>query len=195
MFKRDIDTLYENLLKKYDKEIDKLDKQENRKCSCCKGCSSCCHQLIIITDFEVELLKYTISTLFRKDREKLERKVREQCEILKNNNLTPKTITPYVTEQEQVYIQNKFFNLNLECPFLKNNECSIHSRRQISCMTYRNYGNIEECKNTINVSEAYTFNNIEIDLRKEIYEKTGIVPGGFNVLQFALLEFFEKGEY
>ena len=70
MFKRDIDTLYENLLKKYDKEIDKLDKQENRKCSCCKGCSFCCHQLIIITDFEVELLKYTISTLFRKDREK-----------------------------------------------------------------------------------------------------------------------------
>lgn len=192
MFKREIDKIYENALVKYDKEIDKLDSLKNRKCVCYKGCSHCCHQLIIITDFEKEVLRYAISTLFRKDRDKLLKKTREQTEAMLQNSIINDIITPSLTENEQQAIQRKFFELNLECPFLKDNACMIHKLRPISCLTYRNYGNPNECKETINVSEAYTFNNIEIDLRREIFEKTAIFPNGINILQFAILEILDS---
>lgn len=195
MFKRKIDTIYEQLLDKYDKKIDQLGTSNNRKCVCCKGCSHCCHQLIIITDFEKEMLKYTISTLFRKDRDRLYKKVKEQCSVMELNNLNKTTINPFLNEQEQLFIQNKFFSLNMECPFLKDNMCSIHHRRQISCMTYRNYGNPNECKDSATVSNTYTFNNIEIELRQIIQQMTGVFPDGFNILQFAILEILEKGDY
>ena len=191
MFKRDIDKIYEKLLIKYDNYINELDKKNFRKCTCCKQCAHCCHQLIIITDFEKEILKYTISSMIKKDQKKLYQIVKKQCEILNQNNLNKETIIPSLSFEEQQIVQQKFFDLNLICPFLKNNSCSIYNRRQIACLTYRNYGDSSECEKTINVSNAYTFNNVEIEMRKELLQNTGVFPDGFNILQFAILEILE----
>ena len=179
---------YSNLLVKYDEQMNSDDKTCGRNCSCCEGCDYCCHQLIIITDFEKEIIKTRIYSMYRNEIKRLRKIINEQCEILSFNNITPQTVTPFLNEKIQKYVQTTFFDLNLACPFLKDKSCIIHDTRPMACLTYRNYGNPKDCEKNIFVPEAYTFNNIEIKLRNEIMQKMGTFPQGFNILQFALKE-------
>lgn len=188
MITKEIQNIYENLLIKYDNKMNLNDSECNRNCTCCKGCESCCYQLIIITEFEFDILKNRVNEMTRNQKKQLSRIVKEQCDILSKNNITPETVTPYLNERNQEFVQSTFFNLNLQCPFLKDKACSVHSTRPMSCFTYRNYGSSEDCTKSIHVPEAYTFNNIEIELRNDIQNNTGIYPQGFYILQYALKE-------
>lgn len=188
MFKRRIDFVYEKLLDKYSKIIDEIDKHSGRKCVCAKYCSGCCNQLIIITDIEKELLRYTIKKLDEKTKAYVIDRAKESCHKLIENHLDRRYVSPYVSDKEQAEIQKRYFDLKIQCPFLYRGECLIYNRRQISCMTYRNYGFRSDCFKSPFVEKALTFDGVERAFRDEFFKKTKIYPKGFNILPFAILE-------
>ena len=187
----ELNKIYSDLLEKYSKQIDQKDTFENRKCCCKKGCRGCCYQLIIISDFEKELLRNTIISLPLNEQKILYKKVKSEIKKLRENNLTYEYVTPTMPIEFVRGAQEKYFDLNIRCPFLRNDDsCSIYNNRPISCMTYRNYGNPHDCVKNVFVKDSITFNDIEIDFALELLEKTGENLSVFNILQNALYEIF-----
>lgn len=185
--------IYSELLEKYSKVIDEKDISENRICCCRKGCKGCCHQLIIISNFEKEIIKNTIYKMPLKEQKKIYKIVNEELEILIKNKLTYGYIMPDIPPQIVADIQKKYFNLNIRCPFLNEKDsCIIYKERPMSCMTYRNYGNPSDCTKNVFVKKSITFNNIEQDMRIELLYETNQKIDGFNILQFAMKEIFNN---
>lgn len=181
--------VYEECLQKYDKKIKEIEEQESRKCKCCEGCEYCCHQIIIISDFEKEMLKQLINAMSFKERKELWLKARRTVSNLVALKLTPDTIRPDLSEQRQKEMQKNYFYIHEPCLFLNDEKkCSIYSHRPISCMTYKNYGDRDECMETPFVDGSITYNDVEWDMRKELFEKTNLQFDGFHILPFTVLD-------
>ena len=72
-------------IEEVEKQIDLIEEEFEVKCTCEKGCSACCRQLIALSMSECLAIKPYIENLSKDEREKLKRKVLEQCHILEHS--------------------------------------------------------------------------------------------------------------
>jgi Fe-S-cluster containining protein len=112
--------------------------------SCRKGCTHCCFQVIPVSAPEafylVDLLK--LDTLSSDSNRDWKNRVTEQFQ----KNIS-KIKTGNMEEGGYFNQAQKYFSLQMPCPFLFENSCSIHASRPHACREQLVFSNPEDCKN------------------------------------------------
>lgn len=175
-------------IEEVDSQIDLLEEKFNIKSTCTKGCAACCKQLIALAMSESLAIKPYIENLCKDEREKLKKKILEQCDILVKNNLTNKEINNI---QNEKILQKKYFELDMSCAFLdEENSCLIHRVRPSLCWSYRNYGNRSDCEKDYDVDSTIKYGDWEHRVFERILIARPTREGVF-VLPFAIKKMME----
>ena len=193
-----MNTYKKQLIQKYSDELVNGEKaiyqyeQEHDLVSCCGiGCNNCCRQAIIVTSFESEVINYHLSKSLNFKRFFVVRKhIIETCKTLLQNEIHANSLMTATDVSEIRNIQRKYFELNLMCPFNIKGKCSIYKYRPITCLTYKNYGTNQDCKDCISPSESRYFEFVERQIRGNIFCDTGYISKSLELLPYAVLDLF-----
>ena len=110
---------------------------EGKSVSCKKGCGACCSQLVPISPTEARYLARYISGLSNDKKSKLVAKFDHIETKLKSAGFWDTLIAPEKFDNSQIKsIGLDYFDLNLPCPFLEDNACSIHLERPLTCREF-----------------------------------------------------------
>ena len=116
---------------------------------CSKGCDTCCRQLITISIHEALLLTYLVNQLNFAEKSRIKESFDriisqlEQKKILKD--LIDYHINSFEDKKAIVDLQKKYWDLQLSCPFLVDNSCSIYPYRPFICREYLVSSAPEKC--------------------------------------------------
>jgi Fe-S-cluster containining protein len=122
--------------------------------ACCKGCSTCCDSYIIpLSVPEVFRLNDEILTLPENQRDSVTKAfLHAACKIL--NNKPPDFFISRTKENNSSetidlnLLSNWYRSLQLVCPFLDDNVCSIYEHRPLTCREHYVTGSVGQCKET-----------------------------------------------
>lgn len=180
---------YRKEIEEYTAEIDKVEKECDMECVCCKGCAACCKQLIAITSTEFVAMQVAIDNLPNNTRKSIKENVGEQCKKLIENGITNSEINKYISDHEA--LQLKYFELDMKCPLLdENNACIIYDVRPFNCWTYRNYGSSKMCEQMALSDDAIKFDDWEhLGLERMLQARRP--KAGLLILQFALNDYLK----
>lgn len=171
-----------------ERQIELIEEEFNVKCTCEKGCAACCRQLIGVCMSECLAIKPYIENLSKIEKDKLKKKVLEQCKILEKNYITNTTLNFARNEKN---LQDKYFKLSMPCVFLdEQNSCMIYKVRPSLCWSYRNYGDRKACEKDYDVPSTIKYN----DWEHRVFERilTARPPKkGLYILPFAIKEMME----
>lgn len=175
-------------IEEVEKQIDLIEEEFKVKCTCEKGCSACCRQLIALSMSECVAIKPYIENLPKGEKDELKKKVLEQCDILTRHNITNKEIN--IARNEKI-LQDKYFKLSMPCVFLdEENSCLIYNVRPSLCWSYRNYGNKMECEKDYDVASTIKYG----DWEHRVFERILIArppKKGLYILPFAIKEMMD----
>lgn len=107
---------------------------------CTKGCGTCCHQLVTVSIHEALLLAHLVSMLKPSEQYTIKKSFNhiltklEEHSILKD--LLHYNINQFEDKESITNIQRLYWSLNLDCPFLVENSCSIYQYRPLICREY-----------------------------------------------------------
>ncbi len=123
---------------------------KNENIPCCKGCSACCsHYLVPLSVPEVFRLREDISFLPVSMRKSIwKNNVKAAHKILESKPPELFFEQPDVLENNQVdlySLSNWYSNLNIVCPFLSNDLCSIYEQRPLACREHFIEGSATAC--------------------------------------------------
>lgn len=117
------------------------------KISCKKGCAACCRQAVPLSEAEAFYIAELVENMDESRRAEIKSRFEKACERLHEldwfermenfADLTPK-------ERETLVMEH--FYENIECPFLENESCSIHSDRPLACREYLVTSPAENCR-------------------------------------------------
>ena len=106
--------------------------------SCRAGCGACCRQLVPVSFFEAEALAEWMSMLPDEKRVELESRFHRALLALRDAGVIEKILDDRWTLEEEAATQLAidYFHAGVPCPFLEDENCSIHSIRPLSCREY-----------------------------------------------------------
>lgn len=120
--------------------------KENRQISCQKGCGKCCSQLVPITKLEASYLKKVIDTMPESQRTVVLEKFKVATQQLSAANMLEKLKRLHNRNKEQrIQLGLEYFKLDIPCPFLEDNSCSIHLQRPMACREYLVTSPVKNC--------------------------------------------------
>lgn len=170
-------------------QLDFLEQSCAHQNACEKGCSGCCNQLIAISDVELLALKTPLQNLSVAERKTLKCNTLKICNVLTDNGIalnSPMATKSKTSEQE---LQEKYFNLNLPCPLLNDQqECSFYEVRPSACWFYRCYGNPTDCSESWNYPSSINYDLLSSLVMRRLYTAKKPTKRGLMILPFALLE-------
>ena len=120
--------------------VDETEKEVERKglkISCAKGCGACCRQLVPISDVEAYHLRAVVDAMPPARRAAVEARFADVSRRLEEAGLKQYLMAP--TRQnadEAIEFGLKYFELDIACPFLEDESCSIHQDRPLVCREY-----------------------------------------------------------
>jgi len=124
--------------------------KDDQSISCKKGCSSCCSQLVPITHTEVSYLHMLIEQLAPEHKQRIiSRFEGAKTRLIKNDLWDAITSPQLLTESATTQLKTKYAALNIQCPFLENNSCSIHPYRPLVCREFLVTSPADLCQPTI----------------------------------------------
>ncbi len=113
--------------------------------SCKKGCAHCCRQLVPVAPMEAKRLAEVVHAMPKKRADALRRRfVEAKTRLIAAKLLLPKapkgSTALISTEKDPVAawndVSNRYFALQIDCPFLDDGACSIYDERPIACREY-----------------------------------------------------------
>ncbi|HET9883444.1 MAG TPA: YkgJ family cysteine cluster protein [Candidatus Binatia bacterium] len=111
--------------------------QSGEKISCKKGCGACCRQLVPISEPEAHWIAELVDRLPIQKKVEIRDRFAESRRRLAESGLLDKLLdTKSWGEGEGWSIAMSYFRLGIPCPFLENEDCSIHRDRPIKCREY-----------------------------------------------------------
>lgn len=120
--------------------VDETEKEIERKglkISCSKGCGACCRQLVPISDVEAHHLRTVVDAMPPARRKAVEARFAEASRRLEEAGLKDYLMAPTrQTADEATAFGLKYYELDLACPFLEDESCSIHQDRPLVCREY-----------------------------------------------------------
>lgn len=179
-------------------QIDLLEKKHNCTCTCSKGCSACCQQLIVITNLEYRIIEFAVNNLPLDERIRMKETVIKQCDFLTQHGYSSKTFSScFISAEKNLVLQQEFFSFNLPCPLLnKDNSCSIYTYRPTLCWSYRNYGEPDQCKQTFDVPTTIKYDDWESRVTQQFIQiKKPSFRNSLQLLQFALFSILTQSRF
>jgi Fe-S-cluster containining protein len=108
-----------------------------RTISCGPKCGACCRQLVPVSGLERLHLQALVAALPATERDEVHRRFREaQTRLAQSGQLAELRTIAEVSREERQRIGLRYFALQLPCPFLVDESCSIHPARPMACREY-----------------------------------------------------------
>ncbi|MBI3736186.1 YkgJ family cysteine cluster protein [Candidatus Sumerlaeota bacterium] len=107
--------------------------------SCGKGCGACCRQLVTISPAEAFYLADLVAKMPPERAENIRARFAKTLEEIAAGRLTERLARlddSALGEAEHYRIAEDYFRLQIPCPFLENESCSIHQHRPAVCREY-----------------------------------------------------------
>lgn len=120
--------------------------KEGKQISCQKGCGACCSQLVPITELEINHLKKVVNEMPAAQQTEIHRKFKQAIQQLAAANLLEKLRRPqHLNKDQRLKLGLDYFQLNVPCPFLESQSCSIHPHRPMACREYLVTSPVKHC--------------------------------------------------
>jgi Fe-S-cluster containining protein len=114
--------------------------------SCKAGCGACCRQVVPISEVEARGIRDLVESLPEPRRSEIRRRFAEARRRLEAAEmLEPLRHPEQIAREERVSFGLSYFQLQIPCPFLENESCSIHPVRPIACREYLVTSPAEQC--------------------------------------------------
>lgn len=137
--------------------------------SCKKGCAACCRQLIPITHIEAKGIIDMISKMPEQRQKTMIEKFEVCSEKLSQAGLYEKVKNiGNLSKDELTTLGIEYFKLQIPCPFLENESCSIYKNRPLACREYLVTSPAINCANP--TSDSVQCVNIPIKLSVALAE-------------------------
>ena len=106
--------------------------------SCRAGCGACCRHMVPVSLFEAEALTEWMRSLPEDQRAEIERRFHAALSALRDAGVIDKLVHNdwWVAEGPATQMAVDYFHAGVACPFLENENCSIHPIRPLSCREY-----------------------------------------------------------
>ncbi len=118
-------------------ETEREVERKGLKISCTKGCGACCRQLVPISDVEAHHLRALVDAMPPDRRKVIEDRFAEASRRLQQAGLKDYMMAPTGhTPEEATAFGLEYYELDLACPFLEDESCSIHQDRPLVCREY-----------------------------------------------------------
>jgi Fe-S-cluster containining protein len=120
---------------------------EGRQISCKAGCGACCRQAVPISEEEALSLIELLSAMPKERQTSVLARFEAALMRLKEAGLLEKlcAVPEFSSREDRQSIGIEYFKLNIPCPFLENESCSIHPDRPLSCREYLVTSPAESC--------------------------------------------------
>jgi Fe-S-cluster containining protein len=114
--------------------------------SCKKGCAACCRQLAPLTEPEAWYLRDLVEGLPEPRRSEVRARFDEVRRLVQEAGLRDKLLQPEDFPPEQLQpVGLEYFALDIPCPFLEHEACSIYPERPLTCREYLVTSPAENC--------------------------------------------------
>lgn len=112
--------------------------ENGKRISCRSGCGACCSQLVPISKVEGAALLNLLESMPEARRAEVTSRFEKNMEVLAKSGLLDELENAALKhDKERIRaIGLAYFALNLACPFLHNQSCSIHPHRPLSCREF-----------------------------------------------------------
>ncbi len=107
-----------------------------REISCCKGCGACCRQVVPLSPPEALMIADLVAGARSPRNSILALRFSAAESVLKQAGLTNRFATTPETDAAGMELARNYFLLNMACPFLEEESCSIHPYRPSMCREY-----------------------------------------------------------
>ena len=114
----------------------KREERAGRKISCCQGCAACCRQWIPVSPPEAFYLADLIASLEPQRREELLGRFDAIVSELERHDMIEGLFDPKIDDGPRLEIGRRYWKLQLACPFLVDESCSIYPHRPVACRDY-----------------------------------------------------------
>lgn len=125
--------------------------RDGRKVSCCAGCGACCRQLVVISLAEAAALAELVANLPVERQTVIRQRFADALARLEAAGLLDAAeprgdrhlIQPMLSGELPLAV--RYFRLQIACPFLEDESCSIHPDRPLVCREYLVTSPAERC--------------------------------------------------
>jgi len=120
--------------------------REGRSISCRAGCGACCRQMVPISKTEARYLAQLVAEMPDERREVIKERFDLAIKRLEEAGVIDKLrAEPKPLGQEYKDLGLTYFHLEVACPFLEEESCSIHPDRPLVCREYLVVSLAENC--------------------------------------------------
>lgn len=121
---------------------------QNKQVSCRAGCGACCSQMVPISEIEARNLARVISKMPAKRRKEIKRRFKSAVRALEDQHLTERLQNAWLLDKDndREKLALEYFDLDIPCPFLEEESCSIHPDRPLSCREFLVTSPPDNCK-------------------------------------------------
>ncbi|RLB12289.1 MAG: hypothetical protein DRG63_11900 [Deltaproteobacteria bacterium] len=118
-----------------------------RQISCGPGCGMCCRQMVPVSPPEAFYIMDLLDFMAPNTRAELMARFNAIEKVLQKRGMITPLMSPEYTDEPVLAVAKQYYTLNLECPFLTNESCSIYRYRPVVCREYNVTSPPEHCKN------------------------------------------------
>jgi len=114
----------------------KREEKAGRRISCGPKCGVCCCQMIPLSPPEAFYLVDLLDSLDTSHRQVLLERFEAVVNKLKKGNMVEELLAPDCSDDLGLAIAKEYFRMQMPCPFLEEESCSIHPNRPVACREY-----------------------------------------------------------
>jgi Fe-S-cluster containining protein len=113
--------------------------------SCKKGCSACCRQHVPISPAEARLMHAIAENMPEPGRSEFKQRFEQAVQRLRVSGIMDAMNYHRLSAQETGAMVKSYFDLEIPCPFLEEESCSIHPFRPLICREYLGISSPNHC--------------------------------------------------
>ncbi|MDH5324337.1 MAG: YkgJ family cysteine cluster protein [Gammaproteobacteria bacterium] len=120
--------------------------RDGKEITCSKGCAACCRQLIAIPPTEAMYIQKLIGRLSKPRQKIIRQRFKDTKEKIHSSGLL-EHVMQLSGDTDLVTVALDYFRLQIPCPFLEQECCSIYAERPLACREYLVVNPPERCAN------------------------------------------------
>jgi Fe-S-cluster containining protein len=125
-----------------------IDKQvrSGNTLSCKPACAACCRQMVPVSAPEAFLIMDMIHVIQKEFNSGLPERFKEVENTVKKNRLLFPLLEDEYDDNRMMDLAERYFWMQMPCPFLENDSCTIYPYRPVACREYNVTSPPENCR-------------------------------------------------